>query len=114
MSIIGTETYVQSDGMWTCRIRSYLLQTLYLIDDIYIEMVKIGFGDIPRYRKEHVEIALEYIHTNYQNDICLDSLCKIVKLNRTSLNRRFKEKTGQRRCPFRRPNIGRMNGSAKN
>lgn len=94
MSIIGTETFAQSDGMWTCRIRRYLLQTLYLIDDIYTDMMKNGFSDIPHTQKEHVEIALEYIHTNYQNDITLDSLCKVVNLNRTSLNRRFKEKTG--------------------
>ena len=94
MSIIGTETYAQSDGMWTCRIRRYLLQTLYLIDDIYMEMLKNSFEDIQQTPKDHVEIALEYIHTNYQNDICLDHLCKIVNLNRTSLNRRFKEKTG--------------------
>jgi YesN/AraC family two-component response regulator len=94
MGIIGTETYAQSDGMWTCRIRRYLLQTLYLIDDIYMEMRKNGFNDIPKAEKEHVEIALEYIHTNYQNNISLEDICKVVNLNRTSLNRRFKEKTG--------------------
>lgn len=94
LDIIGTETFVQSDGMWTCRIRRYLLQTLYLIEDLYLEMVKCKFQDIPRSIKEHVDIALEYIHTNYQNDISLESLCKFVNLNRTSLNCRFKEKTG--------------------
>jgi AraC-like DNA-binding protein len=94
MGIIGTETFAQSDGMWTCRIRRYLLQTLYLIDDLYMEIRKNGFQDPLQNQKEYVEIALEYIHTNYQNDITLDSLCNIVNLNRTSLNRRFKEKTG--------------------
>jgi AraC-like DNA-binding protein len=95
LGIIGTETFAQSDGMWTCRIRRYLLQTLYLIDDLYIEMRKNGFQDTLQNQKEYVEIALEYIHTNYQNAITLDSLCTIVNLNRTSLNRRFKEKTGR-------------------
>jgi AraC-like DNA-binding protein len=94
MSIIGTETYAQSDGMWTCRIRRYLLQTLYLIDDLHEEMDKNNFEESRQIPKEYVEIALEYIHTNYQNNICLDHLCKVVNLNRTSLNRRFKEKTG--------------------
>lgn len=94
MGIIGTETFAQSDGMWTCRIRRYLLQTLYLIDDIYIKMIKNGFGDIPCMKKEYVEIALAFIHANYQNEITLDDLCKAVNLNRTSLNMRFKEKTG--------------------
>lgn len=94
MNIIGTETYAQSDGMWTCRIRRYLLQTLYVINDIFLDMAKNNFDNIPQKQKDYVEIALEYIHVNYQNNISLDDLCKIVNLNRTSLNRRFKLKTG--------------------
>ncbi len=94
MNIISKETITQSDGMWTCRIRRYLLQTLYLINDIYMDAIKNGFDQSPHTQKEHVEIALEFIHTNYQNDITLANLCKIVNLNRTSLNKRFKERTG--------------------
>lgn len=88
MGIIGTETFAQSDGYWTCRIRRYLLQTLYLIDDIYSQI----YYSAPK--KSPVEIVLEYIHTNYQNDISLDELCKIAKTNRTTLNKQFKEKHG--------------------
>ena len=29
IAIMGTEVFAQSDGYWTCRIRRYLLQTLY-------------------------------------------------------------------------------------
>lgn len=94
MGIIGSETLAQSDGMWTCRIRRYLLQTLYLIEDLYLSIARSGFEEIPLTEKEHAEIALEYIHTNYQHDITLETLCKAVNLNRTSLNKRFKEKTG--------------------
>ncbi len=88
MSIMGTETFAQSDAYWTCRIRRYLLQTLYLINDIYFETINDAL------RKSPVEIVLEYIHTNYQNDISLDELCKIAKTNRTTLNKQFKEKLG--------------------
>jgi len=95
MNIIGTETYSQSDGMWTCRIRRYLLQTLYVINDIFLDMARNGYVNIPKNQKDYVDIALEYIHINYQNNISLDDLCKIVNLNHTSLNRRFKAKTGQ-------------------
>lgn len=94
MKVIGTEIYAQSDGMWTCRIRRYLLQTLYLIHDNYLEMAKCDFDDEAKHQKDYVEIALEYIHTNYQNSITMENICKIVNLNRTSLNMRFKEKTG--------------------
>jgi len=94
MSIMGKETFEQSDGMWTCRIRRYLLQTLYLINDIYMEMLNSNFNVIPSSPKNHVDIALEYIHTNYQNDLSLDDLCNQVNINRTSLNRDFKDKVG--------------------
>ncbi|MBP1990786.1 helix-turn-helix domain-containing protein [Paenibacillus eucommiae] len=94
VSTIGTETFAQSDGMWTCRIRRYLLQCLFLIEDLYVEMSKNNFQDPPNYHKEPVQIALEFIHVNYQNEIYLNDLCQIVKLNRTSLNRQFKQQTG--------------------
>ncbi|WBW97920.1 helix-turn-helix domain-containing protein [Oceanirhabdus sp. W0125-5] len=94
LGIIGSETLAQSDGMWTCRIRRYLLQTLYLVEELYLSMKKSGFKNEPFTEKEHVEIALEYIHTNYPNEISLETLCKVVNLNRTSLNKRFKERTG--------------------
>jgi AraC-like DNA-binding protein len=88
---MGTETYAQSDGYWTCRIRRYLLQTLYLLDDIYMNR-KVP-NTIKR-EKSQVDILLEYIHTNYSNEISLELLTKVANLNRTSLNRKFKEQTG--------------------
>ncbi|MDR0948389.1 MAG: AraC family transcriptional regulator [Lachnospiraceae bacterium] len=91
LAIMGTETYAQSDGYWTCRIRRYLLQTLYLLDDIYMNR-KVP-NTIKR-EKSQVDILLEYIHTNYANEISLELLTKVANLNRTSLNRKFKEQTG--------------------
>ncbi|HEX2947472.1 MAG TPA: AraC family transcriptional regulator [Clostridia bacterium] len=91
LAIIGTEVYAQSDGYWTCRIRRYLLQTLYLLDDIYME--RKTPHSIKR-EKSPIDILLEYIHTNYPNDISLDDLCELVHINRTSLNRKFKEQVG--------------------
>lgn len=89
LSIIGTETFAQSDGYWTCRIRRYLLQSLYLIDDIHMALEN-GINS----KKSNVDILLEYIHINYQNEISLDHLCKMMNSNRTSINRKFKEQTG--------------------
>ena len=92
LAIIGTETKAQSDGRWTCRIRRYLLQTLYLLDDIYMNR---QMPNTIKREKSPVDILLEYIHTNYSNEISLDSLCKLARINRTSLNRKFKAQTGR-------------------
>jgi AraC-like DNA-binding protein len=94
MEIIGTETYAQSDGMWTCRIRRYLLQSLYLMHDAYMDMAKNGFNVPDSADKDYAELALEYIHTHYQEPIKLETVTKTVNLNRTSLNKKFKELTG--------------------
>lgn len=92
--IIGTETFAQSDKSWTCRIRRYIIQILYLLEDLYRDLVQSDFKQQDELGDNHVKIALEYIHANYNQDISLDTLCKISGLNRTSLNRRFKERTG--------------------
>ncbi len=88
LSIIGTETLAQSDGAWSCRIRRYLLQILYMVEDMY------DFNADSEKQKSPVDIAIEYIHVNYRSGITLDELCKISGTNKTTLNRRFKEKTG--------------------
>ena len=94
LGIIGTETYAQSDGYWTCRIRRYLLQSLYLIDDIYMAKLNNESND-ENIKKSIADIVLEYIHTNYQNEILLDDLCVYIHTNRTSLNKNFKAQTGK-------------------
>jgi len=91
MAIIGTEVFAQSDGYWTCRIRRYLLQTLYLVEDICMEQKN---PQTATNEKSLVDILLEYIHINYSEDISLDLLCQLVHTNRTTLNRKFKARTG--------------------
>lgn len=88
LSIMGTETFAQSDGRWTCRIRRYLLQMLYLIEDI------CGSASKTCPSKSPVDIAMEYIHIHYPNAISLRDLCELTNINRTTLNQKFKEKTG--------------------
>lgn len=92
LSIIGVETFAQSDGYWTCRIRRYLLQSLYLIHDIYIDPsdeVKKSTRESP------VNLVLEFIHVQYANEITLQDICDLVHVNRTTLNRLFKEQVGR-------------------
>ncbi len=90
LAIIGTETFSQSDGKWTCRIRRYLLQTLYLIEDI----IDSTEWKISQKSKSVVDSCLEFIHVNYPNDISQQTLCEVAHTNRTTLNRKFKEQVG--------------------
>jgi len=89
MAAMGTEVHAQSDLYWTCRIRRYLLQTLYLLDDIYMKTPAAEAAE-----KDPVDIVTEYIHVHYADDISLDDLCRLVHLSRTTLTRRFKQQRG--------------------
>ena len=92
MAVIGTEIAAQSDGRWTCRIRAYFLRIINLIDDILDSKVM----RLPA-NKAHsnVDVVLEYFHTHYMEEITLDKLCRQIHSNRTTLNKSFKNRTGQ-------------------
>jgi AraC-like DNA-binding protein len=92
ISIIGTETNAQSDGRWICRIRRYFIQVLNLLDDIYENREKTD--DINEFFSP-VDAVIEYIHVHYMNVITLDMLCNLTHMNRTSLNKIYKERTGK-------------------
>lgn len=89
MLMIGAETYSQSDGFWTCRIRRMLKQLITYIHDIYSDQRKLKFFETPE-SNNPASICAEYIHTNYAKNITLNDLCDLVNVNRTSLNQKFK------------------------
>ena len=88
--LIGAETYSQSDGFWTCRIRRWLLQVLNYIYDMYVDRRKLKFYEIEEINNP-ITLCTEYIQANYDKDITLNDLCSIANLNRTSLNEKFKQ-----------------------
>jgi len=90
LAIIGKEVFEKRDDYWPCRIRRYLLQILYLLDEIYMWETP----HTAKREKSLVDILLEYIHVNYGADISFENLCEFVHINRTTLNRNFKEQTG--------------------
>lgn len=90
MLMIGAETYSQSDGFWTCRIRRMLLQLINCIYDIFVDQRKLKFFELPE-NNNPASLCAEYIHTNYAANITLADLCNLVNLNRTSLNQKFKQ-----------------------
>ncbi|MBQ4283109.1 MAG: helix-turn-helix transcriptional regulator [Lachnospira sp.] len=89
MLMIGAETYAQSDGFWTCRIRRMLLQVINTLFDVYVDQCKLKMFDEP-VTLNPASLCAEYIHNNYSKDITLNDLCALVNLNRTSLNTKFK------------------------
>ncbi|MCL2774531.1 MAG: AraC family transcriptional regulator [Oscillospiraceae bacterium] len=95
LCIIGTEINAQSDSRWTCRIRAYFLQILNLLDDIYANRKNIENADSIYAKDSPVDRVMEYIHMHYMDNITLGRMCELVHINRTSLGRLYKERTGQ-------------------
>lgn len=81
--IMGTEVYAQSDSLWVCRIKKYLIQIFGLLEELNHHS-----------EKSPVNLALEYIHINYSDKIRLEDLTRCAHLNRVSLNKGFQDLCG--------------------
>ncbi|MDF2544057.1 MAG: AraC family transcriptional regulator [Herbinix sp.] len=79
--ILGTEVFAQSDALWVCRIKKYLIQILSLLE-------KLNHQE----EQSPVDLVLEYIFTNYSSRIILEDLTNCAHLNRVSLNKMFQER----------------------
>ncbi len=88
LSIIGGECLSQSDGRWTCRLRKYLLQILFLLEDSFLALCNNSTA-----AKEPIDYALDYIRSNYNLGLTLEGISKYVGVNRTTLNHLCKQKT---------------------
>ncbi|AKG36460.1 AraC family transcriptional regulator [Paenibacillus durus] len=82
--IMGTEVQAQSDDLWVCRIKKYLIQIMGLLEEL-------------NQSREHspVEAVLDYIHTNYARKISLEDLTVCAHLNRMTLNKLFQDRCGK-------------------
>lgn len=89
LSVIGAECLSQSDGRWTCRIRRYLLQILYLLEDEFL----LCFEN-KSLQKRPIDYALEYIHSNYHLGLTLEGISRYTGTNRTTLNNMCRQETG--------------------
>ncbi len=81
--VLGTEVSAQSDALWACRIKRYLIQILGLLEDISQQE-----------EQSPVDMVLEYIHTKYPDKITLEDLSCCAHLNRVSLNKLFQDRCG--------------------
>ncbi|MFC6176081.1 helix-turn-helix domain-containing protein [Companilactobacillus huachuanensis] len=81
---LGMEVNAQSDDLWVCRIKQYLIQIFNLL--LRLEQDT---------QNSTIEQALKYIHLNYSTPIRSEDLTELTHLNRVSLNNQFKQRTKQ-------------------
>lgn len=81
---MGMEVSAQSDDLWVCRIKQYLIQ-------IFNLLLRLNES----HPKSAIDTALKFIHTNYSQPIKLDDLTELVHLNRVSMNDQFKKRVDQ-------------------
>ncbi len=90
----------QSDLFWPCRSRSYFLELLFLIRDLFIEEkapdgIALDRAACTGALPARLEDALLYLHTHFAEEIGLEGLAAAFSTNRTSLNALFREHLGR-------------------
>ncbi|MDR3551827.1 MAG: AraC family transcriptional regulator [Clostridia bacterium] len=94
----SAELGTQSDWYWPCRVRSYFIELLHVLERLYFNknrtatphkfdyQIPLGFEDIGD--------ILMFININYQNKLSLDEISHQFSTSRSNINRRFKRVTG--------------------
>lgn len=90
---LNKELSDQRDWYWPCRTRSFLLETLLIIDRIYVEPLTDGMITVPEKHKYVNEIIM-FLMNHYHEKLQLPEIAENFNINRTSLNEHFKEATG--------------------
>jgi len=81
---IGMEVNAQSDDLWVCRIKQYLIQ-------IFNLLLRLKYDR----QDSAIDQTIKYIHLNYANPIRSEDLTELTHLNRVSLNKQFKQRINQ-------------------
>lgn len=84
----------QPDLFWPCRSRSFLLEILFLINNMRLVYQNFKTPLQCSYDQRFTKILL-YIHSHYQDNISLAQLSKRFNSNRTTINSLFSQHTGK-------------------
>jgi AraC-like DNA-binding protein len=83
----------QSDYYWPCRSRSYFIELLILVNQIYSNeesMDRVLIGKMT----DEVRLVVNYIHVHYPEKITMESITKAFHTNKTTINQKFKGSVG--------------------
>jgi len=90
---LETHLQEQPDLFWPCRSRSYLLEILFLINNM-----RTAYNDFKTAAQcptdQQFTKILLYLHSNYQDQISLAQLSQKFNSNRTTINTLFSKHTG--------------------
>lgn len=85
-------TYMENE-FWPCRSRSYLLETLFLIQSMTTDSRNKESLTLPESSEDISNIIL-YLYTNYDKKVTIEELTDIFHINRTTLSKKFRKSTG--------------------
>jgi AraC-like DNA-binding protein len=91
---LNLELNKQNDLFWPCRSRSFFLELINLVMRVFINPETTDVVPLPEEPKD-IDGVILYLHTNYHQEITLSDLARIFHTNRTTLNAKFNQITGQ-------------------
>jgi len=94
ISAFNKEISEQKDYFWPCRSRSFLIELLFLIQEVRL-CPEPTEGLLMDNISENVGEILLYLYSNYQEKITIEMLTKEFNINRTTLSERFTNEVGE-------------------
>lgn len=89
-----TESTNQNRDNWPCRSRSYIMEILFLLENVYAEN-DISKDNVHGEVDDELYSVLLYIINNYDKKITIPSLTKEFNINRTTLSEKFTNAFGE-------------------
>lgn len=87
------ETTMQNTDNWPCRSRSFLIEVLFLLDNVFGEN-EFLCNDVA-IDDEELQQILIYLFNNYNRKITISDLTKEFNINRTTLSEKFSNFIGE-------------------
>lgn len=86
---------IHSDDRWSCKTRAQMNSILELLFQVYREYISNNTHNIETKKPNTwLPIALEFIYTNYKENIALEDVSRFINVDRSTLSSRFKDLMG--------------------
>jgi AraC-like DNA-binding protein len=90
---VEEELVFTENEFWPCRSRSFLLEILFLIQNLITDAKGRSALELPEATEDVGDIIL-YLHTNYNRKITIEELTEVFHINRTTLSEKFRSSIG--------------------